>query len=161
EALLGINSTFLYVNPEDRERGHRARDAAGITRDFHVELRTNEGGTVWVRMNDRALRDGDNEYWEGTIADINNHSRAVEAYRRGGRELAGASDGALKKLPVESTEVGTTMIRPVGLSGATARSRSLIRANAISATSPCTDPNEPWRLTRCPTGITLGATIVK
>jgi PAS domain S-box-containing protein len=82
EALLGINATLLFVNPEDRERGHRARDAAGITRDFHVELRTNDGGTVWVRMNVRALRDGDHEYWEGTIEDITNHRRAEEAERR-------------------------------------------------------------------------------
>jgi PAS domain S-box-containing protein len=82
ETLLGINATLLYVDPEDRERGHRARDAAGITRDFHVELRTNEGGTVWVRMNARALRHGDNEYWEGTLEDITNQRRAEEAERK-------------------------------------------------------------------------------
>src|SRR5437660_498113 len=82
EALLGSNATLLYVNPEDRERAHRARDAAGITRDFHVELRTNDGGTVWARMNARALRDGDHEYLEGRIGDITDHRRAEEAERR-------------------------------------------------------------------------------
>ena len=82
EALLGVNAALLYVNPEDRERAHRARDAAGVTRDFHVELRTNDGGTVWARVNARALRDGDHEYWEGTIEDITNHRRAEEAERR-------------------------------------------------------------------------------
>ena len=82
EALLAVNATSLYVNPEDRERGNRQRDADGVTRDFQVELRTNDGGTVWVRMNVRALRDGANEYWEGTIEDITNQRRAEEAERR-------------------------------------------------------------------------------
>src|SRR5262249_48883570 len=62
--------------------GHRQRDEAGVTRDFQVELRTHDGGTVWVRMNARALRDGDREDWEGTIEDITNQRRAVEAERR-------------------------------------------------------------------------------
>jgi PAS domain S-box-containing protein len=82
EALLAINATSLYVNPEDRERGHRLRDAAGVTRDFQVELRANDGGTVWVRMNTRALRDGAHEYWEGTIEDITDQRRADDAERR-------------------------------------------------------------------------------
>ncbi len=82
DALLAVNATSLYVNPEDRERGHQLRGADGVTRDFHVELRTQDGGTVWVRLNARALRDGDNEYWEGTIEDITNHRRVEEAERR-------------------------------------------------------------------------------
>jgi PAS domain S-box-containing protein len=82
EALLGISATSLYVDPEDRERGHQLRDAAGVTRDFQCELRTNGGGTVWVRMNSRVVRDGEREYWEGTIEDITNQRRAVEAERR-------------------------------------------------------------------------------
>jgi PAS domain S-box-containing protein len=82
EALLAVNAISLYVNPADRERGHRLRDAAGVTRDFQVELRASDGGTVWVRMNDRAVRDGAREYWEGTIEDITNQRRADEAERR-------------------------------------------------------------------------------
>jgi PAS domain S-box-containing protein len=82
EALLAVNATSLYVNPEDRERGNRIRDDAGVTRDFQVELRANDGGTVWVRMNARAYQDGDQEYWEGTIEDITNHRRADAAERQ-------------------------------------------------------------------------------
>jgi PAS domain S-box-containing protein len=82
EALLAINATSLYVNPEDRERGNRLRDTAGVTRDFQVELRTNDGGTVWVRMNTQALRAGADEHWEGTIEDITNQRRAEDAERR-------------------------------------------------------------------------------
>jgi PAS domain S-box-containing protein len=82
EALLAINATSLYVNPDDRERGHRQQDAEGVTRDFQVELHTNDGGTVWVRMNTRVLRDGEREFWEGTIEDVTNQRRADEAERR-------------------------------------------------------------------------------
>src|SRR5262249_59785655 len=71
-----------YVNPEDRERGHRLRDAAGVTRDFECELRTNDGGTVWVRVNARVVRGSDDEYWEGTIEDITDQRRADDAERR-------------------------------------------------------------------------------
>jgi PAS domain S-box-containing protein len=82
EALLAVNATALWANPEDRERGHRLLDAEGVARDFHVELRTNEGGTVWVRMNVRAILDGAGEWWEGTIEDITDQRRADEAERR-------------------------------------------------------------------------------
>ena len=82
EALLGVNATALYVDPEDRERWHQLRDVAGITRDFHCELRTHDGGTVWVRLNARLVRDGEHEYWEGTLEDITSQRRADEAERR-------------------------------------------------------------------------------
>jgi PAS domain S-box-containing protein len=82
EAVLGVNATALYVDPEDRERWHQLRDAAGVTRDFHCELRTHDGGTVWVRLNARLVRDGEHEYWEGTVEDITSQRRADEAERR-------------------------------------------------------------------------------
>ena len=82
EELLGINATSLYVNPEDRERWQQLRDASGVTRDFQCELRTNDGGTVWVRLNARSVCDGDREYWEGAVEDITDQRRADEAERR-------------------------------------------------------------------------------
>jgi PAS domain S-box-containing protein len=82
EALLGVSALSLYVNPEDRERGRRMRDAAGVTRDFECELRTNDGGTVWVRVNARVVHDGEHETWEGTIEDITDQRRADDAERR-------------------------------------------------------------------------------
>jgi len=96
EALLGINAASLYVNPDDRERGYRQRDAAGVARDFRAQLRTGDGGTVWVRMNARAVRDGDEEYWEGVIEDITGQQRAEDAERhsdtlRAVAELANAA----------------------------------------------------------------------
>jgi len=81
EALLGTNASSLYVHPEDRDRWHRLRDAAGVTRDFQCELRTDDGGTVWVRLNARVVRNGEHEYWEGTVEDITDQRRAEEAER--------------------------------------------------------------------------------
>ena len=82
EALLAVSATTLWVNPEDEERGRRLLGAEGVARDFQVELRTNEGGTVWVRMNVRAIVDNAGECWEGTIEDITDQRRADEAERR-------------------------------------------------------------------------------
>jgi PAS domain S-box-containing protein len=82
ETLLGVNATALYVDPEARERWHQLRDAADVTRDFHCELRTHDGGTVWVRLNARLVRAGEHEYWEGTVEDITSQRRADEAERR-------------------------------------------------------------------------------
>jgi len=79
EALLAVSANALWVNPDDRERGRRLLDAEGVARDFQVELRTNEGGTVWVRMNVRAIVDNAGECWEGTIEDITDQRRADEA----------------------------------------------------------------------------------
>ena len=47
-----------------------------------VQLRTGDGGTVWVRMTARAVRDGDEEYWEGIVEDITDQRRTEEAERR-------------------------------------------------------------------------------
>lgn len=82
EALLGVSALSLCVNPEDRERGHQMRDAAGVTRDFECELRANDGGTVWVRVNARVVQDGEHECWEGTVEDITDRRRADEAERQ-------------------------------------------------------------------------------
>src|SRR5215510_2600903 len=77
------------------------------------------------------------------------------------RQRAGAPGGSLKKVPVNTTELGKTTTRPVGVSGSPESSLSLTRTKPISATSPCTYPNGPCRLTRSPTRIPFGATIVK
>src|SRR5215831_1749767 len=82
EALLAVSANALWVNPDDRERCRRLLDAEGVARDFQVELRTNEGGTVWVRMNVRAIVDNVGECWEGTIEDITDQRRADEAEGR-------------------------------------------------------------------------------
>jgi len=80
EALLA-SRTLLYVNAEDRERviaRGMPLESPRFSRGAPDERRRHGVG----QMNIRALRDGDNEYWEGTIEDITNHRRAEEAERR-------------------------------------------------------------------------------
>jgi len=75
EALLGIDARTLWVNADER------RHASGM-RDVEAELRTGDGGTVWVRLRSRVMRDGEQEYWEGVLEDITDRRRAEEAERR-------------------------------------------------------------------------------
>ena len=75
EALLGINARALWVNAGER------RQDSGM-RDVETELRTGDGGTVWVRLRSRAMRDGEQEYWEGVLEDITDRRRAEDAERR-------------------------------------------------------------------------------
>ena len=82
EALLAINAATLYVDPGDRERVQRLMEAGGRVQDFALEMRTGDGGTVWVRINSRSVRESDTDYYEGILEDITHQRRAEEAERR-------------------------------------------------------------------------------
>ncbi len=82
EALLAINAATLYVDPGDREQVQRLMEAAGRVQDFALEMRTGDGGTVWVRINSRSVRESDTDYYEGILEDITHQRRAEEAERR-------------------------------------------------------------------------------
>ena len=101
EALLGVNATALYVDPEDRERWHQLRDVAGITRDFHCELRTHDGGTVWVRLNARLVRDGEHEYWRGRSRTL--PASAVPTRPSGAPRRCAPSPSSRMRRPTRST----------------------------------------------------------
>jgi len=82
EALLATNAATLYVDPGDRERVQRMMEAAGRVQDFALQMHTGDGGTVWVRINSRAVREADTDYYEGILEDITHQRRAEEAERR-------------------------------------------------------------------------------
>jgi PAS domain S-box-containing protein len=82
EALLAINAATLYVDPGDRERVQQLMEAGGRVQDFALEMRTGDGGTVWVRINSRSVRESDTDYYEGILEDITHQRRAEEAERR-------------------------------------------------------------------------------
>jgi signal transduction histidine kinase len=44
-------------------------------------MHTGDGGTVWVRINSRAVREADTDYYEGILEDITLQRRAEEAER--------------------------------------------------------------------------------
>jgi PAS domain S-box-containing protein len=82
EALLATNAATLDVDPVDRERVQRMMEAAGRVQDFALQMHTGDGGTVWVRINSRAVREADIDYYEGILEDITHQRRAEEAERR-------------------------------------------------------------------------------
>jgi len=79
--LLAINAATLYVDPGDRERVQRLMEAGGSVQDFALETRTGDGGTVWVRINSRSVRESDTDCYEGILEDITHQRRAEEAER--------------------------------------------------------------------------------
>jgi PAS domain S-box-containing protein len=81
EALLALNAATLYVDPGDREAVQRMMQAGGRVRDFALKMHTGDGGTVWVRINSRAVREADTDYYEGILEDITLQRRAEEAER--------------------------------------------------------------------------------
>jgi len=83
EALLATNAATLYVDPGDRERVQRLMEAGGRVQDFALEMRTGDGGTVWVRINSRSVRESDTDYYEGILEDITHQRRAEEAQSPG------------------------------------------------------------------------------
>jgi PAS domain S-box-containing protein len=82
EALLATNAATLYVDPGDRERVQQMMEAAGRVQDFALQMHTGDGGTVWVRINSRAVREADVDYYEGILEDITHQRRAEDAERR-------------------------------------------------------------------------------
>jgi PAS domain S-box-containing protein len=82
EAMLASSAVVLYVDPEDRRRGMRMADSAGVIRNFEVELRLGDGTRLWVRINSRRVKEGDEEFLEGTLEDITAARRVETAERR-------------------------------------------------------------------------------
>ena len=88
--MLAINAATLYVDPGDRERVQRLMEAGGRVQDFALEMRTGDGGTVWVRINSRSVRESDTDYYEGILEDIRQQRRAEDAEAPGRDPVASA-----------------------------------------------------------------------
>ncbi len=86
EELLGAVSNIreqLYVEPERRDEFYRLALRDGFVSGFEVQMRREDGDTVWVSANARAVYDtgGGISGYEGTIEDITERKRAEEALR--------------------------------------------------------------------------------
>ena len=78
-ALVSVDS--VYVKPKERVRWLEAIIAAGIVRDFDVELSRPDGSTVWVQDIARAITrsSGEVRYFEGALIDITETVKAKKA----------------------------------------------------------------------------------
>jgi len=72
EALLGIDTTRLYMDPLDRDRWRSLVERQGIGRNVVLRLRRPDGTQIWVRDNGRAIYDGSGQvqFYEGSLEDI-------------------------------------------------------------------------------------------
>ena len=84
--LIAASTDFterLCSDPELRLEFRRLLEVRGVVRDFEVPVEQKEGGTRWLSVNARAVRDGDGNIlrYEGTAADITERRHAEEALR--------------------------------------------------------------------------------
>lgn len=85
----------IYADPARREEFKLLLETAGVTRDFEIRTRRQNGSRLWVSVNARAVRDAEGMilYYEGTSQDITDRKRAQEksaAFATLARKLSGA-----------------------------------------------------------------------
>ncbi len=70
--------TQLYTDPEDRLRIKGLLEKNGYALDLELKLKKKNGDTLWVRANDRVVKDanGSIKYFEGTLEDITSRKEA-------------------------------------------------------------------------------------
>ena len=110
EALLAVNATDLYVDPEDRRRWQALIEHEGVVHGFEVQLRRRDGTTIWVRSNARTVCDADGRvmYYEGSLEDITERVRAEEAQRSTHRTLRAAFDAIQDNMNVVDLDFNLT-----------------------------------------------------
>lgn len=81
ESLLAVNAVDLYKNPIDRTRWERRMKGGADVQSFEVELLRRDGQVIWARLAIHGVHgsQGQTLYYQGTVQDITEHRRAVEA----------------------------------------------------------------------------------
>jgi len=84
QALLAVNITDVYLDPEERRRWQALMEREGVVRDFEARLRRRDETIIWVRNSSRAVRDGDSRvlYYEGSLEDITERKVVEEERER-------------------------------------------------------------------------------
>jgi PAS domain S-box-containing protein len=74
---------YAYVDPEFPLEFARQLEREGEVSGFEAELQRKDGGTFWVSLNARVVRNGEGEvlYYEGTAKDITSGREAQEQIR--------------------------------------------------------------------------------
>ncbi|MBI3664160.1 MAG: PAS domain S-box protein [Acidobacteria bacterium] len=72
-----------YVRPEQREEFKRRIEQEGAVEGIEYEVYRKDGNRIWFRENARAVRDAGGQilYYVGTVEDVTESKRAVEALR--------------------------------------------------------------------------------
>ena len=88
-ASTGDSSHHLWLDPSERSRFTDLVEADGVVREYECQFRRKDGSVIWVLLNSRKVcgEDGRTLCYEGFIADITEHRRAVDTLRESERRL--------------------------------------------------------------------------
>jgi PAS domain S-box-containing protein/putative nucleotidyltransferase with HDIG domain len=80
-SLLATPVVELYDDLHDRDEISAWLEQETELRNYEMRIRRHDGGTIWVRLNARAVRNarGEINYFEGTLEDISNEQAASSA----------------------------------------------------------------------------------
>jgi PAS domain S-box-containing protein len=94
ETLLTVPIQEVYVDPDERQRFHRALERDGSVVGFEARLRRRDSIVIWVRDSARAVLDEDGEvmYLEGCMIDVTDEKHAERQLRRQAGELSALHD---------------------------------------------------------------------
>ncbi len=84
EETLALETSSLYVDPQDRVRWQTLMEREGVVRDFEARIRRYDDTVMWVNDTARAVKDehGQVLYYEGSLEDITERKRAEEDLHR-------------------------------------------------------------------------------
>jgi PAS domain S-box-containing protein len=80
ETFLAVDPLTLYTDPETPQRWRALLEHEGVVRDFELQLRRQDGHTIWARRSARVVRDATGQVlgYEGTQEDITERKRAEQ-----------------------------------------------------------------------------------
>ena len=79
----------IYADESQRNALRRLLDKQGFVRNFEVQCRRKDGQRIWISLNFRVVRDGNNNilFYEGTLVDITERKKIQEDLENQSRSL--------------------------------------------------------------------------
>jgi PAS domain S-box-containing protein len=79
----------IYADESQRNELRRLLDKQGFVRNFEVQCRRKDGQRIWISLNIRVVRDGDDKilFYEGTLVDITERKKIQEDLENKSRSL--------------------------------------------------------------------------
>ena len=114
EQLLGIDTSGLYVEPEDLEAWKTMMQYDGRVESFETRIRRFDGSKVWVRSHTTAIRESDGKVvgYRGTVEDITDRKRAEDALRSSEERFRSLVQNASDMIAILNAEARVVYLSP-------------------------------------------------